>query len=87
MATVVRENIGLLHDKLTVKVSKDDYFPAFDKKLKEYSKTVILSLGLLKPKKIKSLWSGLCFMIETEKLGQTQVKAFRNTDSSKFAEF
>lgn len=39
MATVVRENIGLLHDKLTVKVSKDDYFPAFDKKLKEYSKT------------------------------------------------
>jgi trigger factor len=39
MATVTRENIGLLHDKLTVKVSKDDYLPAFDKKLKEYSKT------------------------------------------------
>ena len=39
MATVTRENIGLLHDKLTVKLSKDDYLPAFDKKLKEYSKT------------------------------------------------
>jgi len=39
MATIARENIGLLHDKLTVKVGKDDYFPAFDKKLKEYSKT------------------------------------------------
>jgi trigger factor len=39
MATVTRENIGLLHDKLTVKVNKDDYFPSFDKKLKEYSKT------------------------------------------------
>ena len=39
MATVTRENIGLLHDKLTVKVSKDDYLPTFDKKLKEYSKT------------------------------------------------
>lgn len=39
MATVVRENIGLLNDKLTVKISKEDYFPTFEKKLKEYSKT------------------------------------------------
>ncbi|MCP9752579.1 trigger factor [Ferruginibacter sp. HRS2-29] len=39
MATVVRENIGLLNDKLTVKISKEDYLPSFEKKLKEYSKT------------------------------------------------
>ena len=39
MATVIRENIGLLNDKLTVKITKDDYMPAFEKKLKEYSKT------------------------------------------------
>ncbi len=39
MATVVRENIGLLNDKLTVKLNKEDYLPAFEKKLKEYSKT------------------------------------------------
>ena len=39
MATVVRENVGLLTDKLTVKISKDDYFPTFDKKIKEYAKT------------------------------------------------
>ena len=39
MGTVTRENIGQLHDKLTVKVSKDDYLPTFDKNLKEYSKT------------------------------------------------
>ena len=39
MATVVRENIGLLTDKLTVKLTKEDYLPAFEKKLKEYSKT------------------------------------------------
>ena len=38
MATVVRENIGLLNDKLTVKLTKEDYLPAFDKKLKEHSK-------------------------------------------------
>jgi trigger factor len=39
MATVVRENIGLLNDKLTVKLTKEDYLPAFEKKLKEYGKT------------------------------------------------
>ena len=39
MATVERENIGLLNDKLTVKLTKEDYLPAFEKKLKEYSKT------------------------------------------------
>ncbi len=38
MATVIRENIGLLNDKLTVKITKEDYFPAFEKTLKTYSK-------------------------------------------------
>ena len=39
MATVSRENIGLLNDKLTVKLSKDDYFPAFEQSLKKYAKS------------------------------------------------
>jgi len=39
MATITRENIGLLNDKLTVKLSKEDYFPAFEKSLKTYAKT------------------------------------------------
>lgn len=38
MATVTRENLGLLNDKLTVKVSKEDYYPSFEKALKDYSK-------------------------------------------------
>lgn len=38
MATVTRENIGLLTDKLSVKVNKDDYFPSFEKALKQYAK-------------------------------------------------
>ena len=38
MATVIRENIGLLHDKLTVKLTKEDYYPSFEKSIKEYSK-------------------------------------------------
>ena len=38
MATVTKENIGLLNDKLTVKISKEQYFPAYERKLKEFSK-------------------------------------------------
>lgn len=38
MATINRENIGLLNDRISVKVTKDDYFPAFEKELKQLSK-------------------------------------------------
>ncbi|MGK2862145.1 MAG: trigger factor [Chitinophagaceae bacterium] len=38
MATVNKENIGLLHEKLTVKLEKTDYLPSFEKALKDYSK-------------------------------------------------
>ena len=38
MATVIKENIGLLHEKLTVKLEKTDYLPSFEKALKDYSK-------------------------------------------------
>ncbi|HVY73305.1 MAG TPA: trigger factor [Puia sp.] len=38
MSTVTRENIGLLNDKITVKIEKSDYLPSFEKALKEYGK-------------------------------------------------
>lgn len=38
MATVTKENIGQLHEKLTVKLDKSDYLPAFEKTLKEYGR-------------------------------------------------
>ncbi|MBC8034000.1 MAG: trigger factor [Chitinophagaceae bacterium] len=38
MATITRENIGLLNDKIVVKVAKDDYLPSFEKAIKSYSK-------------------------------------------------
>lgn len=38
MATVTRENIGTLHDKITVKLSREDYWPSFEKSLKQYAK-------------------------------------------------
>lgn len=39
MATVTRENIGVLNDKIVVKVNKEDYLSAFEKTLKSYSKS------------------------------------------------
>jgi trigger factor len=39
MPTVSRENIGLLNDRITVTVGKDDYFPSFEKALKHYAKS------------------------------------------------
>lgn len=39
MATVTRNNIGTLHDKITVKLAKEDYMPSFEKSLKQYAKT------------------------------------------------
>src|SRR3979490_3414519 len=38
MATVTRENVGLLTDKITVNIAKGDYLPSFEKALKEYGK-------------------------------------------------
>jgi trigger factor len=38
MATVTRESIGLLNEKIVVKVAKDDYLPSFEKAIKNYSK-------------------------------------------------
>lgn len=38
MATVTRENIGNLHDKIVVKLTKEDYMPSFEKSLKQYAK-------------------------------------------------
>jgi trigger factor len=39
MATVTRENIGLLNDKLTVKVAKEDYISSYEQSLKKYAKS------------------------------------------------
>ncbi len=39
MATVVKESIGLLHEKIVVTVTPEDYKKNFDDKLKSYAKT------------------------------------------------
>jgi trigger factor len=38
MPSVIRENIELLTDKLTITVTKEDYLPSFEKALKQFAK-------------------------------------------------
>lgn len=42
MATVTREPIGNLHEKLVVKITKEDYYPAFETALKQFSKNAAI---------------------------------------------
>jgi trigger factor len=79
MATVARENIGLLNDKIIIKVSKEDYFPTFEKKLKEYSKTVNIPgfrKGMVPAGMIKKMHGPSIFTDEVLKTVEKELYAY-----------
>lgn len=83
MATVTRENIGDLHDKLTVKVSKEDYLPSFDKKLKEYSKTANIPgfrKGMVPAGMIKKMYGSSIFTDEILKSVEKELYTWLNKE-------
>src|SRR5580765_6665385 len=83
MATVVRENIGLLHDKLVVKVNKDDYYPSFDKKLKEYSKTANIPgfrKGMVPAGMVKKMYGPSIYTDEILKTVEKELYGYLQTE-------
>ena len=83
MATVTRENIGLLHDKLTVKLSTVDYLPAFEKKLKEYSKTANIPgfrKGMVPAGMIKKMYGPSIFSDEILKSVEKELYTWLNAE-------
>jgi trigger factor len=83
MATVTRENIGLLHEKLTVKVNKDDYLPSFDKKLKEYSKNANIPgfrKGMVPAGMIKKMYGPSIFSDEILKSVEKELYTWLNAE-------
>ncbi len=83
MASVARENIGLLNDKIIVKVSKEDYFPTFEKKLKEYSKTVNMPgfrKGMVPAGMIKKMYGPSIYTDEVLKSVEKQLYTYLDTE-------
>jgi trigger factor len=83
MATVTRENIGLLNDKLNVKVLKDDYYPAFEKAIKEYSKKANIPgfrKGMVPVGMVKKMYGSSIFYDEVIKSVEKEIQTYLSTE-------
>ena len=79
MATVTRENIGLLNDKLTVTVSKDDYLNSFEQSLKKYAKSANIPgfrKGMVPSGLIKKMYGQSLFTDEVIRSVEKQVNEY-----------
>ena len=83
MATVTKENIGLLHEKLIVKLAKTDYLPSFEKALKEYSKKANIPgfrKGMVPAGLIKKMYGTSLFTDEVLKSVDRELISFLQND-------
>jgi trigger factor len=83
MATVTRENLGLLNDKLTVKLTKEDYFPSFEKAIKDYSKKANIPgfrKGMVPPGMIKKMYGASIFYDEVIKAVEKEIQQYLTTE-------
>src|ERR1700712_3214538 len=79
MATVTREPISSLHEKLNVTISKEDYLPTFEKSLKEYSKKANIPgfrKGMVPAGLIKKMYGNSLFVDEVLKTLDQQVNSY-----------
>lgn len=87
MATVTRENIGLLHDKLTVKLSKEDYYPSFEKSIKEYSKKANIPgfrKGMVPTGMVKKMYGASVFYDAVIKEVEKEIQKFLSEEKPDF---
>jgi len=83
MATVTKENIGLLHEKLTVKLEKTDYLPSFEKALKDYSKKANIPgfrKGMVPAGLIKKMYGPSLFTDEVLRSVDRELIGYLQTD-------
>ncbi len=79
MANVTKEHIGNLHDKLTVKVSKEDYYPSFEKAIKDYSKKVNIPgfrKGMVPAGMVKKMYGASIFYDEVLKVVEKEIQEY-----------
>jgi trigger factor len=83
MATITRENIGLLNDKLTVKLSKEDYYGNFEKNLKQYAKTANIPgfrKGMVPVGMVKKMYGQGVFQDEVLKTVENEMNKYLNEE-------
>ena len=79
MASVTKESIGNLHDKVVVKVSKEDYFPAFEKAMKDYSKKANIPgfrKGMVPVGMVKKMYGASIFYDEVIRTVEKELQQF-----------
>lgn len=83
MGTVTRENIGLLNDKIVVKIEKSDYLPSFEKSLKEYGKKANIPgfrKGMVPTSLIKKMYGNSVFTDEVLKTVEKKLTDYMSTE-------
>lgn len=83
MATVIRENIGNLTDKLTVQISKDDYLQNFEQSLKKYAKSANIPgfrKGMVPAGMVKKMYGQSVFGDEVLRTVETKLNEYLTTE-------
>lgn len=83
MATVTRENIGLLTDKLTVTLKKEDYFSGFEQSLKKYAKTANIPgfrKGMVPAGLVKKMYGQSVFTDEVLRTVEKELNTYLNKE-------
>ncbi len=87
MAEVTRENIGLFHDKLTVKLNKEDYYPSFEKSIKDYSKKANIPgfrKGMVPAGMVKKMYGASVFYDVVIKEVEKEIQNYLTTEKPEF---
>jgi trigger factor len=83
MATVTRENIGLLTDKITVNIAKSDYLPSFEKALKNYGKQANIPgfrKGMVPAGLIKKMYGNSVFTDEVLRTVEKELTSYMSNE-------
>ncbi|MBX2931548.1 MAG: trigger factor [Chitinophagaceae bacterium] len=83
MATVIRENIGNLTDKLTVQIFKEDYFKNFEQSLKKYAKSANIPgfrKGMVPAGLVKKMYGQSVFTDEVLRTVELQLNEYLTTE-------
>ncbi len=83
MATITRENIGLLHDKLTITVTTEDYLKGFELNLKKYAKTANIPgfrKGMVPTGLVKKMYGQSVFTEEVLRSMETELNQYMSKE-------